>query len=109
MVVSTVLAIVDSEALRLFLGVHRAVLTLGLAVLHQDVGVEELAQHAAVEVLDVPLGFGFACCGAAGGFEGLAIVEEFVAHVLDKSQRLYVNEVVMKCLQYRHRCSRWER
>jgi hypothetical protein len=87
-VLSTPLTIIDSDALLPFLGVHRAVLALWLAVLHEDVSVEELAQHAAVEVFDVPLRLSLACSSATGRFKRLTIVEELIAHVLNKSQHL---------------------
>jgi len=74
-VVSTPLAIIDSDVLSPLLGIHRAVLALWLAVLHEDVSVEVFAQHAAVQMLDVPLGLSLACSSATGGFKWLAIVE----------------------------------
>jgi hypothetical protein len=66
---------------------------LWLAIFHEDVSVEEFAQHAAVEILDVPLGLSLACSGATGGFKWLTIVEQFVAHVLNRDQWLYKGKV----------------
>jgi hypothetical protein len=74
-VLSTPLTIIDSDALLPFLGIHRTVLALRLTVLHEDVSVEEFAQHAAVEMLDVPLRLSLACSSATGGFKWLTIIE----------------------------------
>jgi hypothetical protein len=84
-IVSTPLTIIDSHTLLPLLGIHRTVLALWLAVLHEDVGVEEVAQHAAVEMLDVPLSLSLTCSSATGGIKWLTIVEEFVAHILNSN------------------------
>jgi hypothetical protein len=87
-VFSAPLTVIDSNRFLPLLGIHRTVLALRLSILHEDVSIEELAQHAAVKVLDVPLGFSLACSSATGGFEWLTIVEQLIAHVLNRSQRL---------------------
>lgn len=67
MVISTPLAIIDGNIPRPLLGIHRAVLALRLAIFHENIGVEELARHAAVEMINVELRLSLACSPAPRG------------------------------------------
>jgi hypothetical protein len=51
--------------------------------------MSELRPVSTVKVFNVPLRLSLACSSAMGQFEWLTIVEELIAHVENRSQRLY--------------------
>lgn len=61
--------------------VQGTVLPLWLAILEQDVSVEETTYGAAVQMLDVILGFRLASSSTTGSAEGLTVIEMFVGNI----------------------------